>query len=272
MDYVVLFSAFMISIGLGLIVLIYVLWRNKHVLEELDITWQILLLAFILGGLGWTVALFLRSIPQNMMMIYLIEQMGYPIEDFMKMSASEQQLILKEVSTTWEMIFIASVLSALFEESFRFLFMRYFSSTRKNIHAAFTFGMGWGIGEAFLIYYLPVASRLSVDERITILDVLPGGWERIVAIVFHVSMTLMLFGAAREFLEQDKITSTTMMKKMMLLAMGFHFLLNFIALTELKLFAGLDEITRTILIEGTITIYVGIVVVFVWYLYKRYFV
>ncbi|MFX1565021.1 MAG: YhfC family glutamic-type intramembrane protease [Promethearchaeota archaeon] len=169
------------------------------------------------------------------------------------------------------MIFLGALLAGLFEEGIKYGFVRKFPSFIKTVKHALSFGLGWGICEALLLYVLTVLTYGFLYEfLITIIPLPPesflvfnfilGAFERNIAIVFHVSATILVALAVwhSRFI-------------FALLAILTHFLFDFIPIMILQyiLYSLFDPITLGILAECLIAIFAIIFLVLSYWLFKR---
>ena len=134
-----------------------------------DTLWSI----FGLGILGWIIALLLRIIPlQTPAKIYGLEF----------------------TSTFWNLLY-TSILAGVFEESIRYILMKKVWFIRQSFRHITSFGLGWGFGEAAIIYVGALTSLWMMGKHLTLLEMLPGAVERNLAVVIHVALTFILFKA-----------------------------------------------------------------------------
>ncbi|MDO8055268.1 MAG: YhfC family glutamic-type intramembrane protease, partial [Candidatus Hermodarchaeota archaeon] len=189
-------------------------------------------LGAILGGIFWLAALLART------PLLLIIDIVAPI--------IPPTALLLYVAFA---LFFASLLAGLFEEGFRFLFLRWQPKFIETVKHALTFGLGWGLGEAIMVYALDVLTiaffyPLLIDlgiilppEPILMLNIMFGAVERNIAIVFHVTATIFVAIAVWH-------------RKPIYLgfAIAAHFLFNFvpISLYRFVLLYIMDSITAAI--------------------------
>ena len=87
-----------------------------------------------------------------------------------------------------------------------------------------TFGIGWGIGEAIIVYALPIFLILLFSaDPISFNTIFLGSLERNLAIVSHLSLTLLVS------------SSFTKGKKFLIMATFLHFILDFVPIMALNL-------------------------------------
>ena len=188
-----------IAIGPGIIATLFLYKRNRNVLVP-----------FLFGWGGWFIALLARLVPLQVPALFLAEQLAS--------------------STTVMLIYVAyaSILAGIFEEGFRYLFLDQRKEIRKKTSSLLSFGLGWGVGEAILLYVPAVlALPFFAETAPSFLEILPGALERNIAITFHLSATLIIFRA----LSSKGIAR----KKYLLLAVLAHSILNIVSVYSLVL-------------------------------------
>jgi len=125
----------------------------------------------------------------------------------------------------------AAILAGLFEEFFRYFFMKKWQKFRKSRVHVFSMGLGWGFFEALLIYVLSIISiAILLDLGASIPELpsyaspfeffvsgLAGAFERWVATLLHVSLTFIVFQALKR-------------KIYLYLAITIHTIVDFMAL------------------------------------------
>ncbi|MFX1509174.1 MAG: YhfC family glutamic-type intramembrane protease [Promethearchaeota archaeon] len=169
------------------------------------------------------------------------------------------------------MIFLGAFLAGLFEEGIKYGFVRKYPSFIKTVKHALSFGLGWGICEALLLYVLTVLTYGFLYEfLITIIPLPPesylvlnfilGAFERNIAIIFHVSATILVALAVwhSRFI-------------FAFLAILVHFLFDYIPLMILQyvLYPVMDPIIAGILTECLFAIFAIIFLVLAYWLLKR---
>jgi uncharacterized membrane protein YhfC len=162
-------------------------------------------------------------------------------------------------------------MAGLFEEGIKYGFLRKYPSFIKTLKHALCFGLGWGICEALLIYVLTVLTYGFLYEWLITLISLPpesilaynfilGAFERNIAIVFHVSATILVALAIwhNRFL-------------FAFLAILTHFLFDFIPILIMRfiIFPLFDYFTAGILSECLFAIFANIFLVLAYWLLKR---
>ena len=121
----------------------------------------------ILGGGGWFIALIAR--------LGLLAFISKTVEEYLVAGLS------------------SSILAGLFEETVRYLLIKHVF--RKNEvwsskHLA-SFGLGWGLIEAILIY-VSQALYLGYVLQVEWFNLVPGAIERNIAVLFHVALTFLI--------------------------------------------------------------------------------
>ncbi|MFX0168256.1 MAG: YhfC family glutamic-type intramembrane protease [Candidatus Hodarchaeota archaeon] len=228
----------------GIVLLVYIARKN-----------QTMWFGALLGGIFWLAALLART----------------PIQLVVELSGL---LIPPETALLYLalVLFIASLMAGLFEEGFRFLFLRWQPKFIETTKHALSFGLGWGLGEAIIIYVLDVLTivffyPLLIDlglslppEPILILNIMLGALERNLAIIFHVTATV--FVALAVWHRKPLFVG---------LAITAHFLFNFvpISLYRFVFLLFLETFTAVIAIYGLFTIFALLYVYLADYLLQR---
>jgi len=162
-------------------------------------------IVFILGGIIWFLALIARTPLLLLRSLFPLELVYYAY---------------------------ASILAGLFEELFRYFFMKRWGKFRKSKAHVLSMGLGWGFFEALIIYVssiILIAIFLDLDASIPELPSytspheffvggLAGAFERWVAVLLHVSLTFLIFQALRR-------------KMYLYLAIAIHAAVDFVAVT-----------------------------------------
>lgn len=165
--------------------------------------------AFLFGWGGWLIALLIRIVPVRLPGVFLAGEL-----------ATNTALLLFYVA-------FASAMAGLFEEGMRYLFLDQRKSLRSSGKTLLSFGLGWGIGEAILIYVPSIALLPFLAEKLpSFLDILPGAIERNVAILAHIGFT---------FIVLRSVNGGKKSKRFLLLAMFLHFALNVASVSALIL-------------------------------------
>ena len=118
-------------------------------------------LAFLFGGLGWLIALIIRTL-----FLSLIQELNFIT-----------------------LLISVNLLSSIFEEGIRFLLLKHSKIARKN---PIITGLGWGVFEAFMIYALNVTILLLMNQAISFSNALPGAVEKIMTIALHSALTIIV--------------------------------------------------------------------------------
>ena len=211
-------------------------------------------LSALLGGVFWLVALLART-----PILFVLELWGLTI------TPAFYVLFVTIV------IFMGALMAGLFEEGIKYGFLKKFPSFVKTVKHALCFGLGWGLSEALLVYVLTVLTYGFLYEWLITIITLPpefylyfsfilGAFERNIAIVYHVSATILVALAVwhRRFF-------------FAFLAILTHFLFDFIPLILLQfvLYPLLDPFIVGILAECLFAIFAIIFLVLSYWLLKR---
>ncbi|MGQ9759194.1 MAG: YhfC family glutamic-type intramembrane protease [Candidatus Methanomethylicaceae archaeon] len=119
--------------------------------------------ALLFGGAGWILALVLRIIPLRLF----------------------QSVVLDIVAV----IIYSAILAGLFEEITRFWLVR--RTKLSDSKQGMTFGLGWGIAEA-LVIFIPSVLFGPTSLFTNFMDILPGVLERYVAVLAHIAFTFII--------------------------------------------------------------------------------
>ena len=168
--------------------------------------------SFFFGSVGWVTALTVRYVPVHIPLII------FPI-----------RLAVNTFSTTIYYSYTA-LAAASFETGFRYLFLRrsknsYLDKNSSfNSKHVFTFGIGWGVGEALIVYSLPmIIILLFSSDPFSSSTIFLGSLERNLAIISHLSLTLIVS------------CSFVRGKKFLVLATILHFILDFVPIMTLSI-------------------------------------
>jgi uncharacterized membrane protein YhfC len=204
-----------LAIGPALAVAVYV--ARSH---------RALWVAFLWGWAGWLIALVLRLIPVQIPQVLFLHQ------------------IQTDVTAALLFGFYASALAGLFEEGIRYFFLRR-PALRASGKTILSFGLGWGLGEA-IILFVPALALLPLvpGPAPSTLAILPGALERNLAIIAHVALTFIVLHAVAG------------RRGLLVLAIGLHFALNAAALSILILTADvwLTELAIAAVVVVTLAI------------------
>ncbi|MFW9831153.1 MAG: YhfC family glutamic-type intramembrane protease [Candidatus Thorarchaeota archaeon] len=211
-------------------------------------------LSAVLGGVFWFIALLART-----PILAGLELLGIFI-------TSEMLLVYLAI-----IIFLAALMAGLFEEGIKYLFLKRQPKWIETTQYVLCFGLGWGLGEAFLIYVIDVLAYAFLYPFLSTIISLPpeyilaqnfliGAVERNIAIVFHVSATILIALAVWH----KKL-------KFLWLAIFVHFLFDFIPLIILQflLYPILGStLTAVLIVETLFAVYAVIFAVLAFYLWK----
>ena len=169
------------------------------------------------------------------------------------------------------MIFLGALMAGLFEEGIKYGFLKKAPRFIDTVKHALCFGLGWGLCEALLLYVLTVLLYgflyewlITIvtlpPEPVLILNFMAGAVERNIAIVFHVSATIIVALAVwhhRFFFAGVAILA--------------HFLFDFIPLILLQFlfYPFLPSTSALILVEGLFAVFAILILVLAYYLFKR---
>jgi len=117
----------------------------------------------LLGGGGWFIALLLR-----------LPLLG----------------LISRINITVRLV-LSAFLAGVFEESVRYVIMKFRMSSNTLFSRCLAFGLGWGLFEALVIYCFNVPLVIALG-RYTVMSLMAGAIERNIAILFHVTMTLLI--------------------------------------------------------------------------------
>jgi uncharacterized membrane protein YhfC len=131
-------------------------------------------LSFVIGFVGWIAAIVLRLVPLQLPLI----------------------LNLTSSSSTVYVIY-AAILAGVFEEGIRYLLVKKIRYTGESFRSILSFGLGWGISEASIIYGAAAIFAIITTPSISFFDLLPGAVERNSAIMLHVALSLLVLKAAK---------------------------------------------------------------------------
>ena len=156
-------------------------------------------LVFCIGAVGWTVAL---------VRVPILDQLGEAfLRNWIRSAGT--------VAAPYIAIAVNSLFAGLFEEGIRYGLMKRIKRTRADSRHVLSFGLGWGFGEAVLIYAVAVVSAFYLQGRsIPFSSLMLGAMERNITMVLHVGLTFVIFRA---------LTSL----KFLFVAIGAHFMIDF---------------------------------------------
>jgi len=182
---------------------------------------------FLFGWAGWLLALVIRIIPVQL-----------PQQLFAPQLESEGMLLLLFLA-------YASVMAGIFEEGIRYFILKRRPKLMANTSSILSFGLGWGIGEAIIIYVPAIVSLPLLGSSVpTLLEILPGALERNLAIITHLALTLIV------------IKGISKGKIYLVLAMTLHFLVNLVGVTTITLTgnAWFSELTLALAVGATVIV------------------
>lgn len=187
--------------------------------------------AFVFGWAGWLLALVIRLVPVQVPQVLLLDRLQ------------------SDLTLALLLIVYASAMAGLFEEGVRYWFLRRWEGLRASRHALLAFALGWGVGEA-LVLYVPAVATLPLVQATppALLDVLPGALERNLAILAHLSFTFVVLAALGRG------------KGLLALAMALHFALDFVIVAAFQLTGDiwLAEGLGVVLVAGLLSVAYGL--------------
>jgi len=160
-------------------------------------------LSFATGAAGWTLAL---------IRVPILQVLGNAFLRNWIVSAGA-------VTATYISIGVSSISAGVFEEGVRYLLLKKIQLIQKDSKHILSMGIGWGFGEAVLIYTVNVVSAVylrGLSPPYT--SLLFGALERNIAIALHVGLTFMIWRAEADV-------------RFLPVAMGIHFFIDFIGVS-----------------------------------------
>lgn len=156
------------------------------------------ILAFCIG-IGIPILLFIYSIKKKLYVPFLLgviafvsSQMLLRIPILQYLQANHPSYLFFSATKPILFAMIIGLSAGVFEEGARFLLMKYFLKKR-NWHSGFIFGAGHGGVEVVIFYGMPVFITIfSGANGITDTGIMIGGFERIVAMMLHISFSIMV--------------------------------------------------------------------------------
>jgi len=105
------------------------------------------------------------------------------------------------------------------------------------------FELGWGFGEALLLYASAIVSAVYLSQlQLTLLDMLPGAIERNLTVALHTGWAFIVFKALTE-------------RKFVLVAIALHAAIDFIAVTAFHIFGlGVWYVEGIVLVMALATV------------------
>ncbi|MHA1584454.1 MAG: hypothetical protein ACTSVU_06970 [Promethearchaeota archaeon] len=229
---------------LGTLIAFLYYFTVKNAEEKKPFVWQ-----FLIGAGGWTLALVLRIIPLQLLQTSSIAILGGDLSN----NASVQTYASNFLVQIW-----GPILAGVFEEGMRyFIYKGYRPLHKDHKKSPFIYGLGWTSAEIVVIAILPIA----FSHNLTWISGLISLFERLVASTFHIAMAFIVFYA---------IFEPKGRRKSLILAMGLHFLLDFLIVLWPVIFSNLDSLAYALTIEaGFFILTCGIVVFTVKYWIPR---
>jgi uncharacterized membrane protein YhfC len=130
-------------------------------------------LAFAIGAIGWTIALYARL----------------PISNAIKPIIGSSDIVYLGLT-------ISALFAGIFEEGIRYGLMRSIKYLRIDWRHVLAFGLGWGFFEAVLIYAVNLlVATYTLGGDVPFLRLLAGATERNSAIILHVGLTFIIYKA-----------------------------------------------------------------------------
>lgn len=133
--------------------------------------------------------------------------------------------------------------AGIFEEGFRFLFRKYIIKNGSNKNYAIIFGLGHGLIEVAYLLFILISSGVNIST----MNLLVAGYERVLAVIFHVGMTVFIWDG---FLKAKE-------NRNLLLAILFHGLFNSVPIFSDFIGGGF------LLIYTILTIYCIIILIYI---------
>jgi len=198
------------------------------------------------GFIGWIIA-FLRIILIQIYQVLLLVQAGVDINNVDAISTAP-------ITQTYLFNIIGPLLSGIFEEGVRyFLLMRVIGEAKNRVDRKYIpviFGMSWAYSEILILTLGFIGS-----DPISTTNLFISGYERLIAMMAHVSFTYLVYYA--------KYTN----KKSLWISIILHTVFNLIALV-MVMEVGSSTFNDTLLIEAVLTVFAFIIVGFT-YLYLK---
>ncbi len=140
----------------------------------------------------------------------------------------------------------SAVLAGIFEEGFRYKFLKSFVEERTWLNGV-AFGLGAAFLEILLIYCIPIIKILIMaQESLNFLDMLPGAVERNLAVLIHVGCALLVMHSLRN-------------RWILGIAVFFHSIVDFVVPT-----IGYYSSLTTWQVESIVAIFAGVALVIVY--------
>ena len=240
---IALFLFSVIAIFLGVLFI----WRRK--LDRDNEFKKVNFAIFVIGMCGWTIALLIRLIPLQLLQLGTLFLLGADLTN----TASFEPFL-----TNFWVIWWGPLLAGIVEGGTRyFCFVLYKKSKNDPKNSAFFLGIGWTLAEIVVVYFIPlIAVVVSNTPQLVFGDSLIGLYERLIASVAHIIFSYFAFYALFEA-KNRKIS--------LILAMGWHFLLDFMIVLWIIAFSNLavsNPYLYILSLEGAITLVVLVAIVF----------
>ncbi|MFX1532932.1 MAG: YhfC family glutamic-type intramembrane protease [Promethearchaeota archaeon] len=231
--------------SIGLLILL-ILISFLYMIKSADNKTEFFII-FIIGAAGWTVALFARLVPLQLLQSISLILLGADLTS----SVSIAQYASNPIVLIW-----GPLLAALFEESARLICMFISRNIREDRNRTpFMLGLGWTSAEIVLLYIFNIIALLFQPEVAWAL-MLTGLVERIIASALHITLSYIIFYALFE---------TPFLKKFSLwLAMVFHFVVNAFIVVWIVLFQNIDYLLWAWSLEAVFAITVFAMALFTW--------
>lgn len=137
----------------------------------------------------------------------------------------------------------SSSLAGIFEEGTRYVLFRKIKRIRVDWRHVLCFGLGWGFGEALLLYAAAIVSAVYISQlQLTFLEMLPGAIERNSTVALHIGWTFIVFKALTE-------------RRFVFVAIALHAAIDFIAVTAFHVFGfGMWHVEGMIFVMALATV------------------
>ncbi len=236
-------------LGLTIVFLPFVFILRFLYHRDIKRKWLIL----IMGAMFWFFALLARLIPLGLVQVFELIRAGFDITKV----PTQSELDAMNMFLNNDPVYLASapILAGIFEETFRYILFKLMPSSRERSLSAFTVGVGWTLGEIFVLYVLSMIPILFISTEISYLNVVLGGIERWSASIIHISLTFLVFWSLSE--KFPKVS--------LLLAITLHTIFDLIAVFGAKfLVAIFGSIAGIILLEAIIFVSAVLVALYVF--------
>lgn len=209
----------------------------------------ILVKFFWIGAFGWIIAL-LRTVILQIIQVSIYISSGV---DFNVIT--ETELANLPINFTYKMLIWGPILSAIFMESIRFLFILKSAIKRDRKFLPLVFGLGWSFGETFVLSLPNIQSEFHIVIIISV-------YERLIYTVFHVAMSYLVYYAIYENKLSNKLS--------LWLAMLANFTVNFfivLTIIELRDTDLWNSDNYLLVLVGGLTVVISVFVLFVKYVW-----